>query len=64
MVKNERQGTYLLLVDLLCCVDLYTHKVQQNAIYWDKNAVCNFPGQSPWSSHKTTLRQQSNGEKR
>jgi len=43
--------------------DPNTKRFKQTLIYFNKDTVCKFSGKSPLSSHKTTLKQQINGQK-
>ena len=43
--------------------DPNTKRFKQTLIYFNMDMVCKFSGKSPLSSHKTTLKQQINGQK-
>ena len=44
--------------------DRNTERLKWTLIYFNTDTVCTFSGKCPLSSHKTTLKQQINGQKR
>ena len=62
-LKLHLNLNYAVLVLRCVCVCRSKHeKVQMNAyFFWHGHTVCKFSGKSPFSSHKTTLKQQLNG---
>ena len=61
--KKKRKKIWNRMTASVLKQDPNTKRFKQTLIYFNMDMVCKFSGKSPLSSHKTTLKQQINGQK-